>query len=126
MARQVIESREYKIMLFASGFGDYEGKLLKKRATRVLQLTSVSEAPTRCHMLVVGSNLSSPLGESLWETAGCLTVGESSGFAQQGGMLELSMRDQHLQLIVNLQASRKSGVQIGSDLLALSTIIGDH
>ena len=50
-----------------------------------------------------------------------LTVGESPGFARHGGMIGLVVVDATVRFEVNLDAVRRSGLQLSSRLVALAT-----
>ena len=52
-----------------------------------------------------------------------LTVGEKAGFAKDGGILLLTFEDDHLAFVVNIDASRKAGIEISANLLRLATMV---
>ena len=49
-----------------------------------------------------------------------LTVGETPGFLEAGGMVLLSYQDDNLQLDVNLSAARAAQLKLDSRLLSLA------
>ena len=49
-----------------------------------------------------------------------LTVGESEGFLEAGGMVELSFENHRLQMEVNLVAARSANLKVDARLLALA------
>lgn len=49
-----------------------------------------------------------------------LTVGESEGFLEAGGMVELSFANDRLQLAVNLVAARSASMKVDARLLAMA------
>ncbi len=52
-----------------------------------------------------------------------LTIGETQGFAELGGMVNLVWDDGHLRLEVNRRVLREAGLQISALVLSLATII---
>lgn len=52
-----------------------------------------------------------------------LTVGEAAGFAQRGGMINLTREENRLRFEVNISAAAQSGLKISSKLLALAKIV---
>jgi hypothetical protein len=55
--------------------------------------------------------------------AGVVTVGEAEGFAQDGGIIGMVVRNEHVELEINLRAAQESGMTISSRLLALAAIV---
>ena len=51
-------------------------------------------------------------------------VGESDKFAALGGIVGLVIRDDRIQVEVNLDAARQTELKISSKLLAVATVIG--
>ncbi len=56
---------------------------------------------------------------------GVLTVGESAGFARQGGVVEFYLKDNKVSFEVNSDAAEKGGLRLGSQLLRLSKASGN-
>lgn len=56
---------------------------------------------------------------------GVLTIGDQEGFAESGGILELTFVDDHLGFIINRTAARRAGLELGSSLFNLATHIID-
>jgi hypothetical protein len=63
-----------------------------------------------------------PLAASLRDR-GVLTVGDTSNFAEQGGMIELVTDDNRIRLKINVEAARTANLQISSKLLRPATIV---
>ena len=49
-----------------------------------------------------------------------LTVGEIDGFLQAGGMLELTVSEDHLAFQINIATSRRAGLELSASLLKLA------
>lgn len=52
-----------------------------------------------------------------------LTIGERNDFLEQGGLVNLEMKEGKINIQVNLDAATRSGIKISSRVLALTTII---
>jgi hypothetical protein len=52
-----------------------------------------------------------------------LTVGDTPGFCESGGMVNLAVADNRVRLQVNLEAATKAGLMVSSRLLSLATIV---
>jgi len=100
----------------------YEGSWLGERRVRVRRL-SRSDLSTGCQVLVMDAKQSRAALDAPRRCT-CLTVGEFPGFASQGGMIELLVRDERIRITINLTPVKASGLRVGSALLALSTVIG--
>ena len=55
--------------------------------------------------------------------AGVLTVGETKGFAEQGGMINFVVEEDKVRFEVNVDAAERSGLKISSKLLSLAKIV---
>ena len=78
-----------------------------------------------CHILFVSER-----GFRRWESLrsdlarrSILTVGESAGFAEAGGMIELYNDGHRIRLRVNLEAARSTNLRLSSKLLRASEIV---
>ena len=60
----------------------------------------------------------------LVETRPVLTISDTPGFAEQGGMIEMKHHNEKLTFVVNLQAVRRAGLYISAQLLQLGEIVG--
>jgi len=54
-----------------------------------------------------------------------LTVGHSNGFIQEGGIINFFIKEGKLRFEVNLDAARRSGIKLGSQILMSAEIIID-
>jgi hypothetical protein len=54
-----------------------------------------------------------------------LTVGESDGFGQHGGIVNLLLSGGRIRFEVNAHAAERAHLQISSRLLSLATIVSD-
>jgi hypothetical protein len=54
-----------------------------------------------------------------------LTVGETSGFSEMGGVIGFQVEGDRVRLEVNLAAARRCGLRISSDLLRIARVVGE-
>jgi len=100
------------------------GKTLERRSFVVRDVPDIQQVGG-CHILFVSSserkNLQSIL-ESI-KTPGLLTVGETEGFAANGGVINFKLESGKVRFEINLEAAAKAGLQIRSNLLSLAQIV---
>ena len=86
---------------------------------------NVEEAKT-CQLLFISSSEKANLASILSELQGrnILTVGDMDGFTSVGGMVNL-VADRTVHFQINLNAVRRTGLQISSQLLELAQIMRD-
>lgn len=77
-----------------------------------------------CQMLFVGDDdsLSPALLEQV-RSRHVLLVGDREAFARQGGMIEFTLRENKLKLVVNLNAVRRADLKLSSKLLRMAEIL---
>lgn len=81
---------------------------------------SNAEEGRECALLYIGSPADvEPLLETLSGT-GVITVSNIDEFADRGGMIQFVIEGEHVRFIINQAAAEREGVQISSQLLALS------
>ena len=95
------------------------GKRIVVRRTR-----SVAEEE-QCHLVFVAEEEDRPLSvdDPALAKAAVLTAGEGTQFARIGGVIGLVLKDSRIQMEVNLEAARRSGINISSRLLRLVTLV---
>lgn len=52
-----------------------------------------------------------------------LLVSDVAGFAARGGMIEFTLRDNKLKLVVNLKSVKQAGLKLSSKLLRMAEIL---
>ncbi len=55
-----------------------------------------------------------------------LTIGESDGFAQRGGIINFSWEGRRIHLQINREAADRSGLKISSHVLKLAELVEDE
>lgn len=56
--------------------------------------------------------------------ASILTVGDTDGFAEQGVMINLVLRDKKVRFQINYGAAREAGIEVDAQLLKLAELVG--
>ena len=100
------------------------GKIARGQTVRVAAHTSPRDV-RECQIVFIASEWQARLPEVLGALEGTdvLTVGDSDGFAEDGGMIGLNLRRNRFLLEINVTAIRAAGLTVSSQLLALSNII---
>jgi hypothetical protein len=78
-----------------------------------------------CRILFVSSSEKAHFEEIVQSVKGLpiLTVGETPGFAERGGMIRLTLEDNRVRFEVNVDAAHEGNLNISSRLLTLAKII---
>jgi len=108
--------------------GSLNAAVAGKTATgRSLELVDVSDArhADGCQILFVSSPERKNLRSSIAELPGIgiLTVGESEGFASNGGIINFKLEDGRVRLEINVEAAGHAGLRISSKVLNVAEII---
>jgi hypothetical protein len=87
----------------------------------IKELRAPSDA-TNCHILFISSSEKNRLPEILksLRDASVLTVGEMDGFTENGGMINLVIKDQKIRFQINNGEAAKAGLKISSKLMSLA------
>lgn len=97
------------------------GKTIRDRVISVVKLKAESEL-VNCQVAVVGDVGADSIHRyvKLCRNSGTLLVGESEGFAQDGGTVGLLIKDGNVRFDVNLQSAATDRVSLSSKLLVLA------
>jgi YfiR/HmsC-like len=97
------------------------GKKIEGRAIRVQHLRG-SENVKGCQLLFVGARESKRIPAVLASArdSSVVTVGESDGFAQEGGVIGFILEENKIRFEINVQAARHAGIKISSRLMLLA------
>jgi hypothetical protein len=98
------------------------GKTVRERRLVTRRFGGVSELE-RCHILFIAGSEAPRLAAALQAVGRqpVVTVGESDGFAQHGGVVGFLMEGARLRFEVNLDAAERANLRISSQLLKLAT-----
>lgn len=110
-------------------FGADLARLVKSRTIdgrKVLLKFSDAEQDWKTgHVLFISDSETRRAPEILAELKGLpvLTVGESEGFLDRGGMINFAMKGKKVRLEINLVAAEAAGLKISSKLLAIADVV---
>jgi hypothetical protein len=117
-------------ILGESPFGDAMEEAIrgKEVAGRRLAVRSITGAPAGypCHVLFVAAGEEKrfrTLAGTLRQSP-VLTVGETGGFASEGGVINFKLEDGKLRFEINPETAAKDHLRISSKLLNLAQIVG--
>jgi hypothetical protein len=103
------------------------GKAIGNRAIRIRHLTEPRETQA-CQILFLGRAQSKrvPVLVADLHNAPVLTVGETAGFLDAGGMICFSLEENKVRFAINLDAAESARLKIGSRLLILAErVVGE-
>jgi hypothetical protein len=101
------------------------GKTLNNRKLVAQQFRTAAEATNNCHMLFISRSEEKRLPEVMAVLSGAriLTVGETPGFTESGGMINFVPRDGKIRFEINKGEADKAGFKLSSKLLSLASDI---
>lgn len=107
-----------------------QGKHIDNRPVVALNLKRADEIG-QCQLVYLGFEGRREIGEFIgrWSYPPVLLVGESDGFAELGGMVNLVLDAGRVNFEVNLAATRRAGVSLRSQLLRFAKLVqpgGSH
>ncbi len=105
-------------------FAALDGRRVRNR-TIVFTHLATTEDTAACRVLFVEGAVGSQLTELLPNTSGTpvLTVGETTSFIPDGGIIAFTRDGNKIRFSVNLDASDRAGITIRSDLLRLASSV---
>jgi hypothetical protein len=102
-----------------------QAKSIEGRAFLVRRISGPDQA-TGCQIVFVSNSERRQFSSIITRvsTSGVLTVGESEGFAAQGGVINFKLENERrIRLEINLSAARGANLRISSKLLSLALIV---
>lgn len=102
------------------------GKRVGGREITVTRVDATATAKA-CEVLFIASSEERELEHILEALADVpvLTVGDTEHFAERGGMINLTQKDNHVRFEINVDALEDAGLRASSQLLRLATIVGE-
>lgn len=102
-------------------FDDLNGQVVMGRKLEIVHLTSLSDVG-RCAVLFIGSSEDRNIQRILRALRGTsiLSIGDTTGFARQGVMINFYLDQKKVRFEVNAAAARQAGLIISSKLLKLA------
>ena len=100
-----------------------EGKVIKNRKLTIKRFESLEDFEV-CHILFISSSEKENLKRILAKlnSFGVLTVGDTGGFTQRGGVINFFKKDNKVRLEINLDAAKDGDLKISSKLLNVAKI----
>jgi hypothetical protein len=91
----------------------------------MIQETASEEDWSKCQIIFISSSEKTRLPAIMAKikTAPVLTIGETEGFLEQGGMINFTKKEDRIRLEINLEAARLAKVQISSKLLSVADAV---
>lgn len=113
---------------FGPAFDALRGKLVRGRPLTIERLKNLRSPEDRCHILFISRSERSRLSLILpgLQTAPILTIADTEGFAELGGILNFQIDDDRVKFEINVRSSQLAGLQINARLLELATIVDDN
>ena len=110
-----------------NAFSPYRNEKVRGRPL-VFKTCAEIKSTFACHVLFVNTQ-NSTIISSITAKAGrgpVLTVGESDGFAQSGGIINFFTSGNKLRFEINLEAAKKAGLTISSEILKVARIVNGN
>jgi hypothetical protein len=100
------------------------GKVVGGHPLEIKHPTS-AEGARSCHILFISKSEKSHFKTTLQVLQGysVLTVGDASGFLDEGGMVNFVLRDDRVKFEINLKAAERAGLKISSKLLGVAQLV---
>ena len=120
------------LTICVAGENPFQGEIAKSLRGRTvgghpLEVRTLSwgESPHACQMIFVRATEVKAAARILASSKGSstLTVGEAKGFAERGGIINLTRDENKLRFEVNIDAAAQTRLKISSKLLALAKIV---
>ena len=101
-----------------------DGKVIEGHPVQVLIVTNYHLARS-CQVVFISASENAHMKEILSALRGrsVLTVGDSQGFVDAGGMIELLVEDERMRFEVNLHAANEARLKISAKLLSLAKAV---
>jgi hypothetical protein len=102
----------------------FEGKTVKGRPF-VVRRVSTEEEMRGCHLLFISASERRRMSELLEKVKGApvLTVGETPDFLDQGGSINLIIKDESVRFEINLEPARAARLKLDANLLKVGVSV---
>ena len=109
---------------FGSAFDALEGKQIKGHTLTVKSVESAKDLES-CQIVFVCASEKNRIAEIIGQLkdSRILTVGEIDGFAAQGGIINFISEHNKVRFEINLDAAKRLGLTISSELLKLARLV---
>jgi len=112
---------------FGAALDSIRNKPVNERRLEV-SLLDLNSDTGKCAILFIAAPAERHLEriKALSSGAGMLTIGDTPGYAQRGTMINFFMENSKVRFEINLEASRRAGLKISSQLLKLARIVQEE
>jgi hypothetical protein len=124
------EKRPFMIGIVGTDpFGPHLEDLARRRTIKdrriVVRYLDREDDLLSCDVLFVAGSEQKAIGEIVRRTSGrpILTVGDTSGYAEAGILINFIVEDNHIHFEINEQAARRSGLEIRAKLFKLARLV---
>jgi hypothetical protein len=109
---------------FGDALESIRGKKVHDRILEIFHMSDTEEIPP-CHVLFMGKGMEDCEGDMLGQVRSrpVLTIGETRGFAERGGMINFIMVDNRVRFEINPIAVENASLRMSSQLLKLAVIV---
>ena len=99
-------------------------KTVRERRLEVLRSGGAEELK-QCHIVFVTASKAGEIGtlSDMFNKAHILTVGDTKGFAEGGGTINLVKEQDKIRFEINTESAQSAGLKISSQLLGLARIV---
>lgn len=103
------------------------GKVVNGRAVSIRRVKPSDDLRV-CNLLFISAAEQRRTAEILGSVKriNTLTVGETPGFAQAGGMINFSIQENKVKLELNLDTTTRAGLKVNSKLIAVSSLVAHN
>jgi hypothetical protein len=110
---------------FKEAMHSLQGRKVKRHKVEIITFKDFSAVQAQCQVLVVSHKKARQVGAMINGIGDrpILTIGDSEGFAEQGGIIGLEQEQSRVSFAINVDASERVGLQISAQLLQLATIV---
>ncbi len=110
----------------AKAFAALEGKPVQGREVRIRRNPTLAEM-AECNILYLGDDEPRRVHAALQaaRNASVLTISDSDGFVDTGGVIGLLYAGNRMQFEVNLSAAQRAGLKIASQVLKIARVVRD-
>ncbi|MBA1445093.1 MAG: YfiR family protein [Gammaproteobacteria bacterium] len=111
--------------VFGSALDALEQRKAAGRTVRVRRFTQSESIGDSCQVVFISKSKRAFMGAILQKLKGrpILTLGDTEGFAEQGGIIEFTRGKKRIGFLINLESARRSGLKIAAPLLDLATVL---
>jgi hypothetical protein len=113
---------------FGESIDSLAGQTLQGRVIAISRLSAPEESETECRIVFISASERDRVAAFLTSIARspALTISDIDGFAAQGGMVGFATTASKIHFEINAAASKRAGLEIGAQLLQLSTLVADR